>query len=91
MSDGPLVALVRVEPTYPGAALQKGLEGYVLIKFDVTPQGMVTNVRVIESSHRVFESAARNAAKRFRFKPRVTDGIPQFTAGIQNLFRFEME
>jgi len=91
MSDGPLVALVRVEPAYPAAATQKGLEGYVLIEFDVTPQGMVINVRVIESSHRVFESTARNAAQRFRFKPRVIDGIPQLTTGIRNLFRFEME
>ncbi len=91
MSDGPLVALVRVEPTYPAAAAQKGIEGYVLIEFDVTPEGTVINVRILESSHRVFESAAREAAKRFRFKPRVVDGIPQATAGIRNLFRFEME
>ena len=91
MPDGPLVAMVRVEPGYPAAAEQKGLEGYVLVEFDVTPEGAVTNVRVIESSHRVFEGPARKAAQRFRFKPRVVDGIPQATSGIRNLFRFEME
>lgn len=90
-TDGPLVAMVRVEPTYPVAAAEKGLEGYVLIEFDVTSGGTVTNVRVIESSHRVFESPARKAAQRFRFKPRVVDGIPQATPGVRNLFRFQME
>lgn len=90
-SDGPLVAMVRVEPTYPIAAAKKGLEGYVLVQFDVGADGTVGNAVVIESSNRIFERAALQAAKRFRFKPRVVDGVTQTTTGIQNLFRFEME
>jgi len=39
----------------------------------------------------VFENSARRAAARFRFKPRVVDGIALETRGIQNLFRFDME
>jgi hypothetical protein len=37
----------------------------------------------------LFEKAALNAVYRFRFKPRVVDGVPQLSAGLQNLFRFE--
>ena len=91
MSDGPLVALVRVEPTYPARALGNGTEGYVVVRFDVLADGTVANVVVVESSNRVFEDAARKAASRFRFKPRVVDGIAQATSGVQNLFRFEMK
>jgi len=91
MHDGPLVALVRVSPTYPVRAQHAGLEGWVLVQFDVLANGTVTNVTVVESSDRIFESAARKAAARFRFKPRVVDGIPQMTSGAQNIFRFHME
>ncbi len=91
MSDGPLVALVRVEPTYPARALVNGTEGYVLVQFDVLVDGTVANVIIIESSNKVFEDAAGKAARRFRFKPRVIDGVAQVTSGIQSLFRFEMK
>lgn len=90
MVDGPLVALVRVKPVYPISASRKGLEGYVIVQFDVLTDGYVANISIIESSHRVFESEAVKAAQRFRFKPKVVNGVPQVSSGIQNLFRFEM-
>ena len=91
IQDGPLVALVRVSPTYPVRAQQSGLEGWVLVQFDVLATGTVANIQIVESSAAVFENSARNAAERFRFKPRVIDGIALETRGIQNLFRFHME
>jgi protein TonB len=91
IQDGPLVALVRVSPTYPSRAQQSGLEGWVLVEFDVLPSGVVANVRILDSSDRIFENAARNAAERFRFKPRIIGGVAQETNGVQNLFRFQMQ
>ncbi|MDH3748216.1 MAG: TonB family protein [Gammaproteobacteria bacterium] len=91
MQDGPLVAIVRVSPVYPVRAAEQGLEGYVDVQFDITRDGTVTNLSVVTSSHRIFEKAAINAAKKFRFKARVVDGIPQPSFGIQNRFRFRME
>ena len=91
MTDGPLVSLLLVRPTYPISAARKGLEGYVLVQFDVLSDGYVANVAVIESSNPVFESAAIKAAERFRFRPKVVDGVPQVSTGIQNVFRFRME
>ena len=90
MTDGPLVAIVRVQPVYPAVAEARGLEGWVLVQFDVQADGSVANAFVVESSSRQFEKAALAAAYRFRFKPRVVDGNPVATAGIQNLFRFEI-
>jgi protein TonB len=91
MQDGPLVPLVRVSPTYPARAQQAGLEGWVLVQFDVLATGTVANIRVVESSAAVFENSARKAAARFRYKPRIIDGVAIETAGVQNLFRFHME
>lgn len=90
-SDGPLVHVVRVQPIYPNSAIAKSIEGFVTVQFDVTADGAATNVVVIESSHRVFESAAKKAALKFRFKPKVVDGIPVASTGVTYRFRFEIE
>ena len=90
MTDGPLVAIVRVQPVYPAVAEARGIEGWVLVQFDVLADGRVANAFVVESSNRQFEKSALGAAYRFRFKPRVVDGNPVATTGIQNLFRFEI-
>ena len=89
-SDGPLISLIRVTPYYPRRAEQDGLEGYAIVRFDVLADGSVTNVSIVESTDEVFERSSIEAAKRFRFKPRVVGGVPQITTGMQNLFRFEM-
>lgn len=91
MQDGPLVAIVRVEPTYPARPQQAGLEGYVLVQFDVNTDGSVTNITVLESSNKMFEKAAVRAAAKFRYKARVVDGVAQATYGLQNRFVFKME
>ena len=89
--DGPLAAIVRVSPTYPPSMNARGLEGYVVVRFDVLSDGSVANVVVVESSHSGFNKAAIKAAERFKYKPRVVDGVPLASTGIQNLFRFRME
>ena len=89
--DNPLITIVRVQPTYPPAAEQRGLEGWVDVRFDVTANGLVTNVVVTGSSHGIFERAAIKAAERFRYKAPVIDGVPQAVTGINYRFRFDME
>ena len=49
-SDGPLVVIMKVMPVYPTSAVQKGLEGFVIVRFDVSAAGSVENVVVLESS-----------------------------------------
>ena len=90
MSDGPLVAIVRVAPIYPAIAEARGIEGWVLVEFEVQPDGSVANAFVVESSSRLFENSALAAVYKFRFKPRVVDGVPQRASGLQNLFRYEI-
>ena len=67
------------------------MEGYVDVVFDVTPSGSVTNIRIIDSSHAGFEKSAIEAAQRFRYKPRMLDGMPVGDTGIRYRFRFRME
>lgn len=88
--DGPLISIVRVQPTYPAAAEAQGIEGWVDVRFDVMTDGQVVNIDVISSSHRMFENSAIKAARRFRFRAPVVDGIPQVATGIEYRFRFTM-
>lgn len=89
--DGPLVAMVRVRPVYPPRAIAMNLDGWVLVQFDVNPDGTVANPTVIESSHPVFDKTAIDTVLKFRYKARVVDGVPQATTGLRNLFRFEID
>lgn len=90
-TDGPLVNVMDVRPVYPQQAVARGIEGFVTVKFDVTEAGSVTNVRVIESSHSIFERAAREAALRSKFRPRVVDGVAQPTADLVRRYRFSLD
>ncbi|MCH9003867.1 MAG: energy transducer TonB [Proteobacteria bacterium] len=90
-NDGALVNLVRVGPVYPARAIAQGVEGHVIVQFDVTAEGKVVNIVIVESSNSVFDNAAIKAAARFKFKPRVVDGIALVSTGIQNLFTFRLD
>ena len=91
LSDGPLVNIIKVQPRYPVAAQTRGLEGTVIVQFDVTPQGVVENVVVVESSNSIFNKAAIEAAYRFKYRPKVVDGTSYGERGLRQLFRFDME
>jgi protein TonB len=89
--NGIFVNTLKVSPRYPVAAAKKGLEGWVIVTFDVSALGLVENITVVESSSSLFNKAATDAVARFRYKPRVVDGIAQPVRGLMNKFVFEME
>lgn len=91
VSNNALFNVIAVQPVYPAAAARNGLEGTVMVQFDVSASGAVENVVVVESSNRMFNKAAIDAARKFRYKARVVDGLPVATKSVRKLFRFAME
>jgi len=91
LSDGPLVAIVRVAPEYPVGLSARGIEGYATVRFDVRADGSVDNIRLLDASHPAFARPAMRAAERFRYKPRVVDGTAVATQGLDFRFRFSLE
>ena len=89
-SDGEYLPIVKVAPIYPVRALQRKLEGYVIVEFVVTSSGSVRDVSVVESTSEVFESAAVEAALKFKYKPRIIDGVPIEVAGVRNQITFRL-
>jgi len=107
ISDGEYLPIVQVQPTYPRQALARGLVGWVIIEFTVTAMGtvmapfIVSNCAVVQTRpdqeechdhpNRIFDTAALRAALKFKYKPKVMDGIAMATAGVQNKITFELE
>ena len=76
----------------PGrGVLSRGLEGYVIVEFTVTGTGTVRDVTVVESTSSLFERAAVEAAKKFKYKPRVVDGRSIEVQGVRNKITFQLE
>ena len=90
VSDGEYLPIVKVAPVYPSRALSRGLEGYVIVEFTVTQTGAVKDVFVVESTSSLFERAAVDAAYKFKYKPRVIDGVAVEVPGVQNKISFEI-
>ncbi|MCF6319962.1 MAG: energy transducer TonB, partial [Proteobacteria bacterium] len=90
-SDGEFLPIVKVAPQYPSRASSRGIEGHVLVEFTVSKQGTVLNPVVIEAvPSKIFNKAAINAVLRFKYKPRVIDGVPQDVHGVQNRIVFKL-
>ncbi|MBE1299943.1 MAG: TonB family protein [Alteromonadaceae bacterium] len=90
--DGEYLPIVRVAPVYPRRALQRGLEGYVIVEFTVSKQGAVKDPIVVEANPPgIFDRAALDAALKFKYKPRVVNGEPMEVSGIQTRISFEID
>jgi len=90
-SDGEYLPIVKVAPVYPRRALQRGIEGYVIVEFMVDKTGAVKNPVVIEANPEgLFDRAAMDAALKFKYKPRVVNGTATEVSGVQNRISFEM-
>ncbi|MDM3872300.1 energy transducer TonB [Porticoccus sp. W117] len=90
----------RVAPRYPQRALERGLEGFVVVEFTVSVNGVVLDPRVVDGQVKnkdgsfkpstVFNSESIRAAKKLKFKPKMEDNQPvEFITTYQ--FTFELE
>jgi TonB family protein len=73
VSGGQLVR--RVPPVYPAQARLLRLEGSVILSATVIEDGTLRDVKVIEGSPALAQSAV-DAVKHWRYKPYVLDGTP---------------
>jgi len=87
-----LIPLSVVQPVYPFVAAVKEIEGYVLVQFSVLENGSVRNALIVRSEPRqIFDEAALNAVRKFKFRPRMVGGDPVPVDNIQLRFIFSMQ
>ena len=76
MSADDLIPMSMLPPQYPPSALLRKTEGWVELVFTVTEEGGVVNPEVTASyPEGEFERAAVAAARRWRFRPVVRNGV----------------
>ena len=77
-----------ITPPYPAGARERGLEGYVVVKFTITERGDVEEIEIDESQPPgVFDVQAIESARRLRFEPRIVAGSNTRVEDV--LFRFD--
>lgn len=91
-ADGDYLPIVKVAPVYPQRAIDRGIEGYVIVEFTVTKTGSVRDPKVVEyEPSTIFNKAAIDAALKFKYKPRVVNGEPIEVHGVLNKITFKLE
>lgn len=90
VSDRDAQPLVRIEPQYPMRAAERGIEGSCWVRFDVTPDGTPTNIDVFRCDSSLFERASIRAVERWRYNPKVQDGVPVARRGVETRFDFRL-
>ncbi|NQY48889.1 MAG: energy transducer TonB [Colwellia sp.] len=89
--DGDATPIVRIEPKYPIQAARDGKEGYVILSFSINKIGGVEDVKVIEAKpKRVFDKEARRALRKWKYKPKIVDGVPLVQKGLTVQLDFKM-
>ncbi|MDM7859825.1 energy transducer TonB [Alteromonas sp. ASW11-36] len=90
--DGEYLPIVKVAPAYPIKASMEGLEGTCLVQFTVTVTGSTKDVESVPGQcHRYFVRSSVEAAKKFKYKPRIIDGEPIEVPNVRNLFNYYLD
>jgi TonB family protein len=89
--DSPPQIIVHIPPFYPPEAEIRGIEGEAQLLFTVTESGNVKNI-VVESSKpgKIFDSAAVDSVKRWRFRPALKSGKP-VPVRVRQEVKFKLE
>ena len=86
LAEGDVLPIVRIDPRWPREALVKGIEGYVVVEVTIASDGSVRGASIIESvPKRMFDRSVIRAVLKWKFKPRIINGVPVERKAIQTL------
>ncbi|WP_105254734.1 energy transducer TonB [Pseudoalteromonas sp. T1lg75] len=92
MSRDTAMPLVRVPPQYPATAAREGIEGYVILSYDISPTGQVINAKVISAEpKRIFDREALKALSKWKFSPKVVEGVARSQPNQQVRLDFNLQ
>ena len=78
--------IVRIDPQWPREALISCIEGYVEVEVTIGADGSVKDVSIIASEpKRMFDRNVIRAVLKWKFKPRIINGVPVERKAIQML------
>lgn len=76
--------------SYPEAARSQGIQGEVVVRYDVSAEGRVANAQVVSAEPAgVFEQAALMAVRGWRFRPGRQKGVESEFTGMVSTIEFK--
>jgi protein TonB len=91
-SDRDIIPLVRIVPDYPPRAMSRGIEGWVIVQFTITATGAVKDAIIVDADpKKIFDDAALRAIARWRYNPKVEDGVAVERVGVRTRLTFQLE
>ena len=86
LAEGDVLPIVRIDPQWPREALVEGIEGYVIVEVLIAADGSVASAVVVESvPRRMFDRNVIRAVLKWKFKPRIVNGVAVERRAIQRL------
>ncbi len=80
-----------VTPTYPRKAIDREVEGKVIVQFDIDEQGNIVKPRIIVSQpKKVFDRAVLRALKQSKYRPMEIEGQPIKVKNVSETFNFKL-
>jgi protein TonB len=90
-SDRDVVPLVRVEPQYPMSAKQRGIEGWVELRFTITAAGTVADIVVTAANPgTIFNRSAVQAVSKWKYNPKIKNGTAVDRPGVRQRIKFQL-
>ena len=84
--------IVRINPKYPTSAARDGIEGWVQLSFNISPTGEVIDATVVNADpQRIFDREALRAIKRWKYRPKVIEGVAQLQTGQTVQLDFKLD
>ena len=91
-ADGSYVPIFQVPPVYPRRALERGIEGCVMLKFTVTKVGSTKDPSVEWAvPPGIFDRAAMRSALKYKYKPQIRDGEAIEVPNVRTVVIFKIE
>ena len=91
-ADGSYVPIFQVPPVYPRRALERGIEGCVMLKFTVTKVGSTKDPSVEWAvTPGIFDRAAMRSALKYKYKPQIRDGEAIEVPNVRTVVIFKIE
>jgi protein TonB len=88
----PMQLLSGAGPIYPVEARAAGVEGNVVVRYDVSVDGTVFNARIDSADPvGVFEEVALAAVRSWRYNPQIKAGERQAVQNILSTVRFRLD
>ena len=90
--DKPIYIPVRqIPPAYPSSLLARGVEGCVMLRFDISKEGNPRNIEVDWSTNKKFNRSAIKSAKDYLFSPPYEGGKPSDVKDAQTLIVYKVD